>query len=100
MKKSKSKSEFRFKDIVIQYTLKDRADVYYLTNNHDYNREVNEMLIDFWYTRTSLIPSNFLVEQSLGFDYKRHWVYAKNEEERLNNEGKERAKLRREIFKS
>lgn len=71
---------FRFKDIEIHYNLPNSADVYYLTDNTKYNKEIDRLLSDRWYKRMRLVPSEWLVELYLGFKYTWHWHYVRDDE--------------------
>lgn len=74
-----NKAEFHFRNVVIKYDLPNQADVYYLTDDNEYNKWVNGMMIDLWYKRLRLEKWDELVWLKLWFDYKRHWIYIRNE---------------------
>jgi len=76
----KRKALFKFKDIEIHYNLPNTADVYYLTNNTEYNKKANQLLLDRWYKRLRLAPSEWLIELQLGFEYTWHWHYVRDDE--------------------
>lgn len=83
MMKNHTKSKntvFRFRDIEIHYNLPNTADVYYLTNNNVYNKEVNQFMLDLWYKRLWLHKSDWLVELHLWFEYAWHWKYYRDDE--------------------
>lgn len=73
------KTIFNFKGVAIHYNLLNEADVYFLTEDNIYNKEVNKMILDWWYKRLSLNRSDWLVELSLGFEYKWHGVYYRDD---------------------
>ncbi len=79
-KKLKHKTQFHFKDIKIFYDLPNQADVYFLTNNHEYNKQVNQMMLDWWYTRARLLPKHWILEVKLWFEYERQGIYHREDE--------------------
>lgn len=76
----KTKAELHFKDIIIQYNLPWEADVFFLTNNHEYNKWVNQLMLDAWYKRLKLIKKDGIAEISLWFEYEWRWLYYKEDE--------------------
>ena len=77
---SKHKTEFHFAGIKIFYHLPNQADVYFLTNNHEYNKDINQMMIDLGYTRHRLRPKDEFLELKLMFEYERHGIYLRDDE--------------------
>ena len=72
MKTQKKKSYYQ-DDLIIDYSLPNRADVYFLEDweqNNRYDRTLKRL-----YTRVCLTKSDPMVEQFIGFEYKRHWIY-------------------------
>lgn len=77
-KNMKHKTLFNFKWISIRYDIPNQADVYFLSDDNIYNKEVNQLMLDRGYKRLWLHKSNKLVELRL-WEYKRHWVYARDD---------------------
>jgi hypothetical protein len=80
----KHKTLFNFKWISIRYDLPNQADVYFLTEDNTYNKQVNDLMLDWWYKRIWLHKSDPLVELEI-WEYKRHWVYVRDDEDYLAN---------------
>lgn len=76
----KQNTVFRFKNVEIHYNIPNTADVYYLTNDNIYNKEVNQFLIDLWYTRSKLLPATWIIEVSLGFEFAWRGIYYRDDE--------------------
>lgn len=76
---TKSKTIFNFNWVSIRYDLPNQADVYFLTDDNIYNKEINQLLLDWWYKRLWLHKSDPLVELRI-WEYKWHWVYYRDDE--------------------
>ena len=86
---------FRFNDAIIQYS-NNTLYTYFLTDNHEKNKEINELLKDIWYIRIRLSKSVWLVEIALWIEYKWCWKYCKIEHiEQIKKEKDKRKKIRK-----
>lgn len=77
----KQNTEFSFRDIKILYTLDNQIDVFFLSDDNTYNKSVNELILDWWYSRLWLYKADWLVEVNMWFNYFWHGVYYKEEED-------------------
>lgn len=87
----KQRAEFHFKNIIIHYNLPHQADVYFLKDDNEYNKWVNDLMIDAWYKRLRLSIADPLVEVHLWFEYVWHgkyyrddWLFLAEKERREN----------------
>ena len=78
-KSMKHKTLFNFKWVSIRYDIPNQADVYYLTEDNEYNKMVNQLMLDWGYKRLWLHKSDPIIELRI-WEYKRHWIYARDDE--------------------
>lgn len=75
--------EFNFKDVVIKYEENDPRwkliYAFYLTNNHEYNKEVDGIIKDMWYTRNRLRKNYVELNRWDKLEYEWMWIYVSNE---------------------
>lgn len=76
----KNKVSFRFHNCIVEYNIPNQADIFYLTNDHEYNKGINDMFIWLWYTRHRLFPKDWLIELKKWFEYEWHWIYLRDDE--------------------
>lgn len=69
------KETFKFENVIIDTEVPWMLYAYYLSDDNKKNKEVNDIIIDMWYTRNRLVKSYPLVEVWLWFEYKRMWIY-------------------------
>ena len=72
---------------------------FYLSDDNIKNKEVNDMILDFWYTRNRLVRSYPLNEIREWFEYKRLWIYINaDHEDNLKKEREKRKHIRQWAF--
>jgi hypothetical protein len=79
----KRNTEFNFDNAIVRYEESDPRwrliYVRYLTDDTLKNKEVDQIIKDFWYTRNRLVKSYPLWEVFEWFEYKRLGIYINNE---------------------
>ncbi len=99
MRKNTKNQSFNFKDVIVKYDELDKRKkliyAYYLTTNHKYNKEINDIIIDFWYTRNRLVRNYPTLNRRDEFEYERLGIYVENKHlEELKAEINRRDKIR------
>lgn len=102
MSKSKKKNHFNFSNAIVKYNEDDPRRrliyVYYLTNDTPKNKEVNDIIIDMWYTRNRLVknyPTLNWWDDVVNGEFEWLGIYVNNEhQEELKAEKQRRDKIR------
>ena len=76
----KHKTSFKFNRCTVHYHIPNRADVYYETDDTEYNKWINQLFLDLWYKRLKLLKSSWIIEVSLGFEFAWRGIYYRDDE--------------------
>lgn len=74
------KISFRFHNCIVEYNIPNQVDIFYLTDDHEYNKGINDMFLGLEYKRHRLFKSDWLIELKKWFEYKRHGIYLRDDE--------------------
>ena len=77
--KAKNKDKFEFKDVIIMYDIPELLHAFFLTDNNEYNKEVDLTIKGMWYVRDRLVKEYFWTIVWVWFEYKRCWVYIRKD---------------------